>query len=68
MGRANAAEPVKLPFRMVSGVGPSNHDLEIGVHIGATWQVRRLQSVDLPRGVATRHVPKLLKAILYPLN
>jgi len=39
MGRANAAEPVKLPFRMVSGVGPSNHDLEIGVHIGATWQV-----------------------------
>jgi len=36
IGHAKMAEPIKLPFGLVSGVGPKNHLFD-GTYIGATW-------------------------------
>jgi len=33
------AEPIEMPFGMLSGVGPRKHVLD-GVHIGETWRIR----------------------------
>jgi len=35
---AKTAEPIKMPFRMWTRVGPRKHVLD-GVHFGATWRM-----------------------------
>jgi len=38
MSCAKAAEPIKMPFRMWTRVGPRKHVLD-RVHFGATWRM-----------------------------
>ena len=53
IGRAKKAEPILLPFAVLSGLGPRNRVRDGRAHLGATWQIRlndcsRRLWVDLP--------------------
>jgi len=72
IGRAKTAEPIKLQFATLSGVGAKNYsvpEMTVGrahcYHLANT--VERLCAAFIscsPLGVATRPVPKLLWSIL----
>ena len=37
---ANTAEPIEIPFGVLSGVGPGKHVIDHGMHIVAIWRIR----------------------------
>jgi len=70
---AKVREPVKLPFWVGELSGPKESCYQLGVHIGATWQIWLDECVwwllmGLPPQVVRQPVSKLLWAILLNLK